>query len=242
MAVYLIHAGETERVKIGKADNPVARLGQLQTGNPERLRLIRIWQGGEQEETALQALFEPYRVIGDWFIFAPAMLDGGGLIELWREGVALDAAMFAESARLKAPMKLDEASKIIEGARFPRRQVVVVMPPHNQDSQIMEQEDRRYGCYNVRQIVRELGGTRALAQVLNIDYWTVFRWETGAGIPPKYWPAIFRYVLMIKECRITQARLNEQWSDGYGAKDHDDTFIATSSESSCVITQGNVSR
>jgi len=103
MAVYLIRAGETDRVKIGKADDPPARRRALQTAHFERLRLVRMWAGGKSEETALQAQFEELRLIGDWFVFSPAMLEGGDLIEVWREGMAPLSKEALRQAKISDP-------------------------------------------------------------------------------------------------------------------------------------------
>jgi hypothetical protein len=73
--VYAIHAPETpNHVKLGLSSNPQARLRQLQTGNPQKLKLI--WHfpcpNMAQLEDTFHAVFDKYRIAGgEWFDFRP---------------------------------------------------------------------------------------------------------------------------------------------------------------------------
>lgn len=65
--VYFIQAGETGPIKIGKADKPMKRIAELQTGNPHPLRLVGAIDGGVNEEQALHQRFTRLRLHGEWF-------------------------------------------------------------------------------------------------------------------------------------------------------------------------------
>jgi hypothetical protein len=66
--IYFIQSGRSEFVKIGHCSGePSIRLGQLQVGNPERLRLIAVKEGGKEVETRWHAMFEHLHVRGEWF-------------------------------------------------------------------------------------------------------------------------------------------------------------------------------
>ena len=75
MSVYFIRAGAFGDVKIGHAKDPLARLKQLQTGLPVRLRFLRVVAGGQPEEARLHQQFSAHRKSGEWFAFHRTMLD-----------------------------------------------------------------------------------------------------------------------------------------------------------------------
>jgi len=79
MPVYLIRAGLTGPVKIGKADDPSERMALFQIGHYEQLHLIRIWQGGLLEEAHLHLRFADLHIRGEWFAFSRLMLGDVGL-------------------------------------------------------------------------------------------------------------------------------------------------------------------
>lgn len=74
MAVYMIQAGESGPVKIGKANKPLHRMTHLQTGHYETLRLIRVVSGGLPEETWLRVHFQHLHMRGEWHRYCPTML------------------------------------------------------------------------------------------------------------------------------------------------------------------------
>lgn len=88
MAVYLIRAGESGPVKIGKADEPKTRVIDLQCAHYEKLHLLRVWEGGEAEEKALHLRFADLRIRGEWFGFSRLMLGDVGLREIASYGRA----------------------------------------------------------------------------------------------------------------------------------------------------------
>jgi len=82
MPVYLIRAGLTGPVKIGKADDPRGRRSELQVAHYEELHLLRAWVGGLAEELRLHDLFADLRIRGEWFSFSKLMLGDVGVVEI----------------------------------------------------------------------------------------------------------------------------------------------------------------
>ena len=64
---YFVYAELTDRIKIGKTDRDVAiRVAELQTGSPEKLRLLGIVNGDRESEFHLR--FFKCRITGtEWF-------------------------------------------------------------------------------------------------------------------------------------------------------------------------------
>lgn len=67
MPVYFIQAGDNGPIKIGIARNPRKRLRQLQTANPERLRLLGTIDGDLEVERRIHSELEDWRLAGEWF-------------------------------------------------------------------------------------------------------------------------------------------------------------------------------
>ena len=66
--VYLIRSGHFGAVKIGTTENdPLERLGELQVGNPERLHLLLVLEGGALTEADLQRKFQGCHIRGEWY-------------------------------------------------------------------------------------------------------------------------------------------------------------------------------
>lgn len=82
MPVYMIRQGERGPVKIGVAKDVVRRLETMQTGNHERLTLLRTFEGDTAEERRLHRQFADHRLSGEWFSFTKAMLGDVGLVEV----------------------------------------------------------------------------------------------------------------------------------------------------------------
>lgn len=68
--VYVIRAMESDRIKIGIAENPTRRLLELQIGSPEHLELIGTAAGGRRLEVRLHAELHRDRLHGEWFEFS----------------------------------------------------------------------------------------------------------------------------------------------------------------------------
>jgi len=68
MAVYVIQAGDDGPVKIGYTSGPAEkRLRGLQTGNPYKLRILKVFDGDERHESELHRRFAGHRIRGEWF-------------------------------------------------------------------------------------------------------------------------------------------------------------------------------
>lgn len=67
--VYLIHAEGTNRYKIGRSVNPVARLEQLKVQSPYPLRIIdSFWTPDAiNDEKSFHEQYKEYRIFGEWF-------------------------------------------------------------------------------------------------------------------------------------------------------------------------------
>jgi hypothetical protein len=84
MAVYMIRAGVDGPVKIGFAVDPTRRVDGLQTGQPEKLTIIRVMEGCRKFEAALHRHFAHLRTRGEWFTHSDEML---GDLEFLRANV-----------------------------------------------------------------------------------------------------------------------------------------------------------
>jgi hypothetical protein len=82
MPVYMIRAGHTGPVKIGHSNDPGGRLTEFQVAHYEKLRLIRVFEGGEAEEAMLHARFADVHIRGEWHSFSRLMLTDLGLTEI----------------------------------------------------------------------------------------------------------------------------------------------------------------
>ena len=81
MKVYFILDSESNAVKIGKANNIYDRLSDLQTGNPNTLRLIHQIDCESEEqsfllEQTLHKKFNEFRKSGEWFNYDESIFDG----------------------------------------------------------------------------------------------------------------------------------------------------------------------
>lgn len=71
--VYVIRMGDTPYYKIGYTTSSVARrMAQLQTGNPFKLEIVKVFQGTTKDEAALHAKFANKRAPAnnEWFILS----------------------------------------------------------------------------------------------------------------------------------------------------------------------------
>ncbi|MBD2255342.1 GIY-YIG nuclease family protein [Nostoc parmelioides] len=67
--VYLIHAEGTNRYKIGRSVNPIARFEQLKAQSPYPLRIIdSFWTPDSiNDEKYFHEQYKEYRIFGEWF-------------------------------------------------------------------------------------------------------------------------------------------------------------------------------
>tara|TARA_Y100000310_G_C20334261_1_gene646713 strand:+ start:381 stop:680 length:300 start_codon:yes stop_codon:yes gene_type:complete len=66
-ALYFIQSDVTGMIKIGRSKDPQKRLKQLQTGNPNKLKLIASFEKEGWKEKALHEELSRYRLEGEWF-------------------------------------------------------------------------------------------------------------------------------------------------------------------------------
>lgn len=72
--VYFLRAGEGGPVKIGWSKRLSSRIGEIQTGSPVRLDLIRTISCESWVELWLHDQFSDNRLVGEWFVFDDEML------------------------------------------------------------------------------------------------------------------------------------------------------------------------
>lgn len=65
--VYFIEAGKDGPIKIGVTADPLARLNDLQTGNPFKLKVIGAVSAGVEREAALHKELAAWRMEREWF-------------------------------------------------------------------------------------------------------------------------------------------------------------------------------
>lgn len=65
--VYVIRPKGDTPIKVGKAEDVVKRMGELQTGNPRELTLLHVLVGYGELEAQLHRRLRPSRVRGEWF-------------------------------------------------------------------------------------------------------------------------------------------------------------------------------
>ena len=67
--LYIIQSDKTGMIKIGRSKNPQKRLKQLQTGNPNKLKLIASFKGEGWKEKIVHERLDRYRLEGEWFSY-----------------------------------------------------------------------------------------------------------------------------------------------------------------------------
>jgi hypothetical protein len=87
MKVYFILDTVSNAVKIGKANNIDSRISDLQTGNPNALKLIHYIDCESEEqsfvlERKLHNQYKKLRLIGEWFVYDESIFQ-----ELFQEGL-----------------------------------------------------------------------------------------------------------------------------------------------------------
>lgn len=65
--IYFIQNKITNNIKIGKSNNPLKRLNSLRTACTEELVILKVIEGGIEEEKKLHKMFSDYRIRGEWF-------------------------------------------------------------------------------------------------------------------------------------------------------------------------------
>lgn len=80
--IYAIQAGENGPVKIGWSDAPKKRVRELQTGNPQKLRLLACCEIGDDAEYFIHIYLKNEKMVGEWFSPTSKTLKVVGLIAL----------------------------------------------------------------------------------------------------------------------------------------------------------------
>lgn len=66
--IYFIQEEQRRAIKIGyTAGDPLDRMADLQTGNPDTLNLIGVTSGTTKKEGKLHDVFSPEHIRGEWF-------------------------------------------------------------------------------------------------------------------------------------------------------------------------------
>lgn len=73
--IYFVQTADNQYVKIGYATDVQKRLGSLQTGSPQPLKLIGTQPGDQPVERKLHERFHHLRRQGEWFETAPALVE-----------------------------------------------------------------------------------------------------------------------------------------------------------------------
>ena len=67
--LYLIQSDKSGMIKIGRSVDPEKRLKNLQTGNPNRLKLIAVFENQGYREKLLHEELDKFRKKGEWFTY-----------------------------------------------------------------------------------------------------------------------------------------------------------------------------
>jgi hypothetical protein len=111
--VYFIGATDGP-IKIGYTSKaPEQRVKEIQTGNPERLKVLAKTPGSQRLETAFHAIFATQRMVGEWFRRTPEL---ARLVEAYH-GVA--PIVGGERAMAGPPMREHEHRLPLEGEILP---------------------------------------------------------------------------------------------------------------------------
>ena len=77
--LYLMQAGDSGPVKIGRANDPERRARELQPGCAERINIRAILPTRGAEERALHSRFASLRLVGEWFSPHPDIFEWFGV-------------------------------------------------------------------------------------------------------------------------------------------------------------------
>ena len=76
--LYLMQAGDDGPVKIGRANDPIRRATELQSGCAQRINLRAVLPGRGSEERGVHEAFRNSRLHGEWFTPASAIFEWFG--------------------------------------------------------------------------------------------------------------------------------------------------------------------
>jgi hypothetical protein len=109
--VYFVVGMTTGLVKVGTANNPLARLRELQCGSPDRLVLVATAPGGPRAEVQYHQEFSADHVRGEWFELSPPIVD-----EILALGGQLPAEVMLDDPPLDLPVREQRVHRVAAGA------------------------------------------------------------------------------------------------------------------------------
>lgn len=162
MPTYIIQAGPTGPVKIGRADDPESRLVTLQTGHPDELRIIRLVDTAFDSEGAFHEEFAHLRLRGEWFRFHPDMMTFVPPEPIFEPPVE-------EIVRRAKQRALTEAGELLHAIWAPFASIETRGRFHRRIGKMLDVKPRRIralmsGEKLVRVDVHEIEGLRAIAR------------------------------------------------------------------------------
>lgn len=72
--VYFAQCGKDGPIKIGVSGHPLARVADIQGGNPETVTLLATIVGSALDERRIHRQFESTRIRGEWFAASPELI------------------------------------------------------------------------------------------------------------------------------------------------------------------------
>jgi len=73
--IYVIVNNSNTYCKIGYSKNPKKRLVELQTGNPEKLSLLRTYNGFIALEKHIHLKYKHLKLHNEWFLYSDNLLE-----------------------------------------------------------------------------------------------------------------------------------------------------------------------
>lgn len=131
--VYIATDGRG-RVKIGFSTDIAARMKQLNSGNAEKVSVIRTFDGGARTEKWLHQRFAASAIKGEWFAFDPAMLT----IIPPDEVPSRRAVTIRRDVGLTLRERLRDAVRIGDEMGLPSREVLLTFIPLLNDTEAQE--------------------------------------------------------------------------------------------------------
>lgn len=111
--IYVVQPEDRPFVKIGSATNLLIRLGEIQCGSPERLKVLLVLPGSLRLELAIHRALSGHGVRGEWFQLTPLvqqmieLLSTAELAELESEVIAFGVQRWS---RLRQRVEKNRAS------------------------------------------------------------------------------------------------------------------------------------
>lgn len=65
--VYMVGIEGTDHIKIGYSSDLTSRLSAIQTGSPNNVYIVAVFQGGKDAERQIHKAMDEFKVRGEWF-------------------------------------------------------------------------------------------------------------------------------------------------------------------------------